>query len=124
MWVTKYRYAVATGPVALRLRELLRRIAAENDVEIISGVVSPKHVHLLLSYPPNISMSKLIQFMKGTTSRKLQQEFPQLGKRYWGQHMWARGFFSVSTGNVTTEMVKNYIKNHKDEDEEFTVSSS
>lgn len=82
--ITKYRYPVLQGAVALRLRDLIRRIATENDTIIVSGVVSPKHVHLLLSYPPNISLSKLVQFMKGTTSRKLQQEFPQLGKRHWG----------------------------------------
>ena len=65
-----------------------------------------------------------MQYIKGTASRKLQQEFPQLGKRYWGQHLWARGFFAVSTGNVTTEMIENYIKNHKDEEDEFRVSRS
>ena len=124
VWITKYRYPVLQGAVALRLRELVRRICSENDTIIISGAVSPKHVHLVLSYPPNLSLSKLVQFIKGTSSRKLQQEFPELGKRYWGQHLWARGFFAVSTGNVTTEMIENYIKNHKDEDDEFKISRS
>ena len=124
VWITKYRYPVLQGAIALRLRELVRRVCTENDTIIISGVVSPKHVHLLVSHPPNISLSKLVQFMKGTSSRKLQQEFPTLGKRYWGQHLWARGFFAVSTGNVTTDMIENYIKHHKDEDDEFSVSRS
>ena len=124
VWITKYRYAVLEGAIAIRLRDLVRRICTENGTEIISGVVSPKHVHLLISYPPNVSLSKLVQFMKGTSSRKLQQEFPALGKRYWGQHLWARGFFAVSTGNVTTEMIQQYIKNHKDDEEEFTISRS
>ena len=124
VWITKYRYPVLRGPIAIRLRELVRRICSENDTEIISGVVSPKHVHLLISYPPNVSVSKLVQFIKGTSSRKLQQEFPALGKRYWGQHLWARGFFAVSTGNVTTDMIAAYIKNHKDDEEEFTISKA
>ena len=124
VWITKYRYPVLQGAVALRLRELVRRICSENDTIIISGVVSPKHVNLLVSYPPNISLSKLAQFIKGTSSRKLQQEFPALGKRYWGQHLWARGFFAVSTGNVTTEMIETYIKHHKDDDDEFSISRS
>ena len=124
VWITKYRYPVLQGPIALRLRELVRRICTENDVAVVSGAVSPKHVHLLVSYPPNISLSKLVQFIKGTSSRKLQQEFPALGKRYWGQHLWARGFFAVSTGNVTTAMIENYIKHHKDEDDEFKISRS
>ena len=124
VWITKYRYPVLRGPVAIRLRELVRRICAENDAEIISGVVSPTHVHLLISYPPNVSLSKLVQFIKGTSSRKLQQEFRELGKRYWGQHLWARGFFAVSTGNVTTDMINRYIKNHKDDEEEFRISKA
>ena len=124
VWITKYRYAVLQGPIALRLRELIRRICAENDTDIISGVVAPKHVHLLISYPPNISLSKLVQFMKGASSRKLQQEFPALGKRYWGQHLWARGFFAVSTGNVTTETIEYYIKTHKDDEDEFKITRS
>ena len=124
VWITKYRYRVLTGPIALRCRDLIRQICTANDTTIISGNVAPNHVHLLVSYPTNLSASKLVQYLKGTTSRKLQQEFPTLGKRYWGQHLWARGFFAVSTGNVTTEMIENYIKNHKDEEDEFKITRS
>jgi len=63
-----------------------------------------------------------MQYLKGATSRKLQQEFPELGKRYWGQHLWARGFFAVSTGNVTDQMIQEYIQHHKEEDEEFSIT--
>jgi putative transposase len=122
VWITKYRYAVLKESIAYRLRDMVRQICAANDTIIISGNIAPTHVHLLVSYPPNLGISKLMQLIKGRTSRKLQQEFPELGKRYWGQHLWARGFFAVSTGNVTTEMIENYIKNHKDEEEEFKIS--
>ena len=124
VWITKYRYRVLMGPIALRCRDLIRQICTANDTTIISGNVAPNHVHLLVSYPTNLSASKLVQYLKGATSRKLQQEFPALGKRYWGQHLWARGFFAVSTGNVTTEMIENYIKNHKDEEDEFKITRS
>ena len=63
-----------------------------------------------------------MQYLKGATSRKLPQEFPELGKRYWGQHLWARGFFAVSTGNVTDQMIQDYIQHHKEEDEEFSIT--
>lgn len=53
-----------------------------------------------------------MRYVKGKTSRKLQMEFPSLRKRYWGQHLWARGYFAVSTGNVTDEMIKRYIEHH------------
>ena len=124
VWITKYRYRILTEPIALRLRDIIRQICAKNNTVIISGNIAPNHVHILVSHPPNISVSKLVQYMKGITSRKLQQEFPALGKRYWGQHLWARGFFAVSTGNVTTDMIENYIKNHKDDEDEFKITRS
>jgi putative transposase len=59
-----------------------------------------------------------VQYLKGKTSRKLQQEYLHLKKRYWGQHLWARGYFAVSTGNVSSKMVKEYIDHHFEEEEE------
>lgn len=111
-WITKYRYKVLKGGVGERARELIRRICTEENVEILSGSVSPDHVHILVSIDPSTSVSKIVKFIKGKTSRKLQMEFPELRKRYWGQHFWARGYFAVSVGNVTAEMVKEYIEHH------------
>jgi putative transposase len=98
--------------VGQRVKDLIRRISTEENVEILSGSVSPDHVHILVSIDPSISVSKLVKYLKGKTSRKLQMEFPELRKRYWGQHLWARGYFAVSVGNVTSEMVKAYIEHH------------
>lgn len=112
IWITKYRYKVLQGDIALRLRELIRRICEEEKAEIQSGVVSQDHVHLLLSTDPSISVSRLVKFLKGKTSHKMQTEFPTLRKRYWGQHLWARGYFAVSVGTVSEETVRNYIENH------------
>ena len=63
-----------------------------------------------LAAPPQLSPSKLVQFMKGRSSRLLQQEFPALRKRYWGQHLWARGYFVATSGNVTDEAIMEYIR--------------
>ena len=90
-------------------------------VEILSGVVAKDHVHVLASIPPQVSVSKLIQKLKGKSSYKLQREFASLRKEYWGQRMWARGYFACSTGNITDEMNKDYIANHGDEDDDFHV---
>lgn len=76
---------------------------------------------MLVSLPPQLSVSKLIQRLKGKTSYKLQREFESLRKEYWGQKMWSRGYFACSTGNVSTEMIKDYIANHVDEDDTFKV---
>lgn len=82
------------------------------NAEILSGVVSKDHVHMLVSIDPSTSISKLVQYLKGKSSRKLQQEFPLLKKRYWGQPLWARGNFAVSTGNVSSKMIEEYIEHH------------
>ena len=59
----------------------------------------------------HLSASKLVQYIKGNTSRKLQMEYKELNKQFWGQHLWARGYFVASSGNVTDEIIKEYIKN-------------
>jgi len=79
-------------------------------VEIVSGSMSPDHVHLLISTPPGASLSKVIQYIKGKSSRKLLMEFEQLRKKYWGQHFWARGYFAVTVGNVNTADVQKYLE--------------
>lgn len=122
-WVTKYRYQIIKGDLAQRLRQLIKQICSDKlDVHVISGSIGSDHVHLLLSVPPDISVSKLVQNLKGTTSRKLQQEFPDLKKRYWGQHLWARGYYAVSSGNVTDEMWMEYIRNQRENPENLPNS--
>ena len=125
VWVTKYRYKVLLGPIGTRTRDLLRRICTEERAEIISGSVSPDHIHLLVSIDPSVSVSTLLRQLKGKSSHLLQMEFPELKKRYWGQHLWARGYFAVSVGNVSEQTVAEYIKHHfedhEDKDDPFRV---
>ncbi len=111
VWITKYRKAVLTGQIAKRTRELIRGICKGNDVEILAGHVSKDHVHLLVSVPPHLSASKLVQYVKGATSRKLLMEYKELNQQFWGRHLWARGYFVASSGNVTDEVIAEYIRN-------------
>jgi putative transposase len=90
VWCTKYRYKIMRGRVAERARDLIRQTCESREVVIVRGAVSPDHVHLLLSAPPLESPAKLVQYIKRRSSRQLQAEFPELRKRYWAQHMWAR----------------------------------
>ena len=84
---------------------------------IVRGAVSPDHIHMLVSCEPDMAPAKLVQYLKGRSSRRLQDEFPDIRKRYWGQHLWARGYFCASVGAVEEETIKNYIENQKwDED--------
>jgi putative transposase len=110
VWITKYRKAVLFGPVGLRLRELVREVCRTNEIEILQGHVSGDHVHILVSAPPNISASKIMQYIKGKTSRKLMMEFRHLNKEFWGRHLWGRGFFVTTSGNVTDEVIREYIR--------------
>lgn len=114
VWVTKYRKPILRGEVALRTRELIRQTCATLEVYIVSGHVSADHVHLLLSVPPHLAVSQLVQRLKGRSSRRLLEEFSELKRQYWGDHRWARGYFAVTTGNVTDEIIRQYIESHRD----------
>lgn len=84
IWVTKYQYKVLRGEIAVRARELLRQICQGRDVVIVQGAVSPDHAHVLVSVPPQLAPAKLVEYIKVRSNRMLQEEFPQLKKRYWG----------------------------------------
>ncbi len=122
VWITKYRRPVLTGEVAQRTRDLIREICGAEEVTIMKGHVSKDHVHLFVSIPPQIPVSRLLQRLKGKTSYKLMLEFAHLRKAFWGRHMWSRGYFCCSSGNVTDEVIAEYIANqNQDMDEDFKV---
>ena len=114
VWVTKYRYPVLKGELQKRCRELIIQICDAEDIRILKGVVSKDHVHMHIDYPPSKAVSDIVKKLKGRVSRKLQQEFPELSKRYWGKHFWAIGYGVWSTGNVSNEAVEEYLEHHRD----------
>ena len=124
VWITKYRYQILKGDLALRVRDIIKEVCMACDVIIVKGVVSKDHIHLLVSVPPTMAPSRLAQLMKGKSSYKVQQEFPAIRKRYWGQHIWARGYFCASSGAVTEETITEYIARHgahEDDGDAFEV---
>ena len=122
VWVTKYRRRVLAGEVGTRVRELIREVCAHADGLILQGHVGSDHVHLLISIPPQVTISRLVQRLKGKTAYKLLQEYPHLRKKFWGQHLWARGYFCRSSGQVTDDVIKAYIADQKlDSDSDFQV---
>ncbi len=112
VFVTKYRYKVLRGDIGLRARELIRETCQAFEIEIIKGVVSKDHVHLFVSSPPTMAPSEMMRRIKGRSSTKLFESFPDLKKRYWGRHFWARGYFCVTSGEVTEEMISHYLAHH------------
>jgi putative transposase len=128
IWIPKYRKRVLVDPVAIRARDILRQVAMEHELEIITGKVSADHVHMFIGYRPTEIISKMVQWLKGTSSRVLLQEFTHLRKQFWGRHFWARGYMAVSSGNITDEMIQAYIEEQEGEpmvdDSRFQIDST
>lgn len=111
IWVTKYRYKVLSGQIAYRTRELIRQGCETRGITILQGSVGKDHIHLLILCPPSLAPSKIMQYLKGRSSRLLQDQFPDLKMKYWGQHLWARDYFCATVGNVDEETIRSYIAN-------------
>ena len=110
VWITKYRKPILRGEVAKQVRDLIRQTCATLEVYILSGHVATDHIHLLVSVPPDVSVSDLVQRLKGRSSRKILEDFEEMRRTFWGRHIWARGYFAASSGNVTDEIIKQYIE--------------
>ena len=123
VWITKYRYKILRGKIAFRARGILKQGCEANGFMILKGSVGADHVHMLLSCPTDVAPSKIMQILKGRSSRMLQEEFPELKKKYWGQHMWGRGYFCGTVGEVDEETIRNYIENQgkQESGDEFTI---
>ena len=127
IWIPKYSKRVLTGKVSERARDLLRQVCMEQEVHIISGKIASDHVHMFVSYRPQMAVSQLVQYLKGSSSRVLLQEFAHLRKQFWGRHFWARGYMAVSSGNITDEMIQQYIEEQEGEpvdENQFLIDSS
>jgi len=125
VWITKYRYKILKGRIAERARDLIRQTCEARGIVIVRGAVSGDHVHMLVSGTPELSPAKMVQYIKGRSSRRLQDEFSELRKRYWGQHLWARGYFCATVGAVDEKTIREYIENQKwdDDGEAFKITS-
>jgi putative transposase len=125
VFITKYRKPVLRGEVAVEVREMIRQICRGNDIEILAGHVRADHVHLLLSVPPHLAPSRVMQAIKGKTSHRLLMNWKRLREQFWGRHLWARGYFVCSSGNVTDDVIEEYIRlqgAEPQDDERFEIS--
>jgi putative transposase len=128
VWIPKYRKKVLTGDIAIRVRDLIRQIAMEHEISILSAKAACDHIHVLVAYRPHLDVSTIVQWLKGISSRILLQEYPHLRKKFWGRHLWARGYLAVTTGTLTDEMVQKYIAEQEGEpvedDSRFVIDTS
>ena len=90
----------------------MRQTCEAFEIRILKGVVSKDHVHILVPVPPEMAPSEIMRRIKGRTFSKLFEEFPSLKKRHWGRHFWARGYFCATVGEISEEMILEYLEHH------------
>ena len=109
IWVPKYRYHVLVKEIKPRLKELLVELCNWLDITIIEGAICSDHVHMYLSVPPKYSPAHVMKILKGKSAEYLRKDFPELGKKYLGLHIWARGYF-LSTVGIDSATIQRYVK--------------
>jgi len=115
VWVPKYRYQVLVKETKSRLKEILIELCNWLDIGIMEGAVCSDHVHMYLSVSPKYSPSHVMKILKGKSAERLREEFPELGKRYWGMHIWARGYF-VSTVGIDRDIIQKYVRQQQEDE--------
>ena len=113
VWIPKYRYQVLVKEIKPRLKDILAELCEWLDITIIEGAICSDHVHMYLSVPPKYSPAQVMKVLKGKSAEYLRRGFPELKKRYWGLHIWARGYF-VSTVGIDREIIRKYVKDQLD----------
>ena len=115
VWVPKYRYKILIGDIKARLKEILTELCEWMDVVIISGAIKEDNIHMHLSVPPKYSPSYIMKILKGKSVEYLRKEYPDLRKKYWGLHIWTRGYF-VSTVGIDSEIIRKYVRSQQEEE--------
>ncbi len=106
----KYRYNILKGGAGVQVRNYLYKLCSQKDQVIIEEInIQPDHVHMVISIPPKYAVSDVMGFLKGKTALKLFQEQKSLRKRYWGRHVWSKGY-CVSSVGLNEEQIKKYVK--------------
>lgn len=113
VWCPKYRKKVLVGDIKERVKELFYEIAQEFDFEIDKCEVAEDHVHILLSFPPRYSISRVVGIIKSISGSKIFDEFPKVKKKLWGGHLWEEGYFVRTVGeHMTDDVIRRYIEKH------------
>ena len=106
----KYRHRIFKDEIAEYAKQQLYSLCRQKDlVEVLELNVLADHIHLVVSIPPKYSVSAIMGYLKGKLSIRLFQKYERLGKRYWGQHLWSRGY-CVSTVGLDEDKIRKYVK--------------
>jgi putative transposase len=116
VFVTKYRRKVLDGNILADMKNIFEKIANEHQVILKEFNGEEDHVHMLINYPPKVSLAKLVNSLKGVSSRRLRQNWPELEKRYYKGVLWSPSYFAGSCGGAPIEIVRKYIEDQKTPD--------
>jgi putative transposase len=111
VFVTKYRHKVFNDRHLTRLEEVMRAVCGDFECELVEFNGETNHVHLLVTFPPKVALSKLVNSLKGVSSRRMRQEFPDLVDHYWrAQRLWSGSYFAGSVGGAPISVLRQYIE--------------
>lgn len=114
VFTPKYRRPVFTDEILHRCEEIMRDVCVDFGADLREFNGEADHVHLLVHYPPQVALSRLVGSLKGVSARRLRQEYPAHIRRYlWGDHFWSPSYFAASCGGAPLAIVKQYIENQK-----------
>jgi putative transposase len=114
VFVTKYRKVVFTERVLKRLEEVFKEVCEKMNCELAEFNGEGDHVHLLINYPPTLSVSKLVNSLKGVSSRVIREEnYPEIKSKLWKNMLWSPSYFAGSCGGAKLEVIKKYIENQE-----------
>ena len=113
VFVTKYRRKVFTSNILDEMKNVFGKVCEDFEAELIEFNGEDDHVHLLVNYPPKISVSKIVNSLKGVSSRLLRKQFPELEKRYWKGVLWSPSYFAASCGGAPLSIIAQYIEKQK-----------
>ena len=110
VFVTKYRKKVFSKVILETMKALFEKVCSDFESELIEFDGEGDHVHLLVNYPPKVAVSKLVNSLKGASSRRLKQLHPEIKKHYWKSQLWSPSYFAGSCGGAPIEIVRQYIE--------------
>lgn len=114
IWVTKYRKRIFnTKPKQQLMKQLLFKIANLNEIQIKTIEVMPDHIHLLITFPPRLSITNVTKAFKGASARLWFQQYPETKSQLWSGHLWSRSYYVGTVGNMSKETVRKYIQNQR-----------
>ncbi len=114
VFTTKYRRGALTKTILNTCHETMKSVCGDFGCELKEFNGEDDHVHLLIEFPPTIQLSKLINSLKGVSSRVIRRDHHKHVKKYlWGGHLWSRSYYASTAGGAPLETIKEYIKNQK-----------